>query len=123
VVVPPILSKECGMMNPTKLKIHKTKRLFSFRIRVIFALRPFHDVPLRNKECEMKRMVVCPQCGKGFEPGVNGVVAVRLGCDECLELARDADGYPWRPGQMVMDRFVKGELTAVSREVAFAGVG
>lgn len=39
----------------------------------------------------MKR-AVCPKCGETYQVGFNGVID---GCDRCLNIERDQNGYAW----------------------------
>jgi hypothetical protein len=44
----------------------------------------------------------CVKCGKKFTMGLNGVVFgdnEEPGCDSCLGIERDAEGYSWKPGE------------------------
>lgn len=44
----------------------------------------------------MKNNATCPLCGGGYRMGHNGIVE---GCDKCLNLVRDEDGFFYEPDE------------------------
>ena len=65
----------------------------------------------------------CPTCGQTFQPGYDGMNCPK-GCDVCLKVTRDTQGFAWLPGQMVdlrraLDIGRNTRVITVTREQAF----
>lgn len=56
----------------------------------------------------MKNNTICPICNKGYQMGYTGTVN---GCDVCLGIVRDADGYVYHPDEtfIVLENVETGE--------------
>jgi hypothetical protein len=64
----------------------------------------------------------CPTCKRRFTPGVNGLrLTPGPGCDKCLGIIRDEQGFPWLPREVEQLRIDHntGKLVTVTREEAF----
>jgi hypothetical protein len=62
----------------------------------------------------------CPICGETYIVGVNGM-GEPSGCDSCLGIQRDKNGYAWSPDEttMELEDVETGARTIVTREQAF----
>jgi hypothetical protein len=64
------------------------------------------------------KIAKCPKCGKFYNMGINGVVG---GCDICLGIQRDANGYAWNQDETEHTyQVVKtGGIYKITRDEAF----
>lgn len=60
----------------------------------------------------------CQSCGRIFRMGYNGTVD---GCDSCMGVERDRNGYAWGPGEteQTYEEVETGKTFTVKREDAF----
>lgn len=67
-----------------------------------------------------KKVATCPKCGQPYEMGYNGVVD---GCDACMGVQRDPNGYAWYPGETenTYQAVGGGEPFTVARDDAMKG--
>jgi len=65
-------------------------------------------------------MNTCPLCNNPYRLGYTGTVR---GCDSCLGVTRDAEGYAWEPAETchIYEDVATGKLTAVQRGDALPG--
>lgn len=60
----------------------------------------------------------CPRCGTTYILGVNGIGG---GCDKCMHVQRDQQGYAWYSHERMQKyvRIATGEQETVTRDEAF----